>query len=133
RTEQEPTSCVSASCTTLPPPAGVPADSDWRGRVPVLIQSTREFSRQRLTDRRDVPAYTYAQAAMALRLPVSTLRAWTHGQNYTPPRGERKRFEPLISLPPYEYEPGLSYNNLIEAFALRALRTRHHIDMRQVR
>lgn len=82
-------------------------------------------------DLRDVPAYSYVAASKALRIPASTLRAWTKGQMYT---WEEKvgYFQPVIRLT--ESRDGqLSYHNLIEAFVLRALRTVHRVSMGDVR
>ena len=76
----------------------------------------------RVPDFRMVPNYSFGEAAHYLRVPVSTLRAWSQGQ-----RGARvsvrPRFRPVISLP----ESGLarlSFTNLVEAHALSALRSK---------
>ncbi len=80
---------------------------------------------------RYLPAYPISEAAHYLRVPLSTLRAWTLGQSYKTRRGE-KRFRPVIELP----EPGrpvLSFLNLVEAHVLTALRREHKVDLRHVR
>ncbi len=80
-------------------------------------------------DIRDMAAYSYAEVGRALHIPPNTLRAWTRGQIYTV-RGDERRFEAVLIRPPHE---GLSYNNVIEAYVLRALRTAHDISLEQVR
>ena len=82
-------------------------------------------------DLREVPAYSYVEAAKALRIPATTIRAWCRGQWYTTGR-VRRRFEPVIALPE-GHGTGLSYYNLVEAFVLRAMRTREGISLADVR
>lgn len=77
------------------------------------------------------PAYTLAEAARYLKLPVATLRAWVAGRSY-PTAGGGGRFQPLIH-PPLRKPPTLSFSNLIEAHVLRALRTDHAVSVRDVR
>ena len=71
------------------------------------------------SDIRDAPAYGVSQAARFIRIPRATLAYWTRG-----PR-------PLIEPP----QPGgpLSFNNLVEAHVLRALRSVHGARMGNVR
>jgi uncharacterized protein (DUF433 family) len=82
-------------------------------------------------DPRDAPAYTYPEASRALNIPASTLGAWTRGQTY-PYKGGRHYFEPLIHRSD-RFDTRLSYHNIIEAHALRALRTVHEISLAAVR
>ena len=72
-------------------------------------------------DQRDLYQYGYTEASKATRIPVSTLRAWTRGQE-----GFNPVFKPAS-------EQGLSYFNLIEAQVLRAIRKIHKISMPNVR
>jgi len=83
------------------------------------------------TDLRDVPAYSYVEAGKVLRIPHTTVRAWCKGQWYES-GGERRRFKRVIQLPT-GHGTGLSYYNLIEAWVLRAMRTREGISLRAVR
>src|SRR5262249_50821423 len=80
---------------------------------------------------RRTPAYSFAEAAHYLNVPVSTLRAWCLGQGYAY-KGQRRRFESLIRL---DGEPGqgLSFLNLVEAHVLTAIRRRHGISLPKVR
>lgn len=77
------------------------------------------------------PAYTLAEAARYLKLPVATLRSWVVGRSYPTASGSGS-FEPLIH-PASEKPPLLSFSNLIEAHVLRALRTEHGVSVRDVR
>jgi len=76
-----------------------------------------------ITDPREMPAYTVPEAAWALRIPVSTIRAWFFGQ---------EQFEPLLR-PALAKSRLLSFNNIVEAFVLRSVRTKHRIPMPYVR
>jgi hypothetical protein len=82
-------------------------------------------------DPRLAPAYTVAQAAHDLRIPAPTVRSWVLGRDY-PRRSGQGRFDPVISLPEYP-EHRLSFRNLIELAALRALRTEHEFKLSAVR
>ena len=70
-------------------------------------------------DIRDAPAYGISEAARFIRIPRATLAYWTGDPN------------PLIGLPPSG--EGLSFNNLVEAHVLRALRNVHGARMANVR
>jgi len=83
------------------------------------------------TDLRDQPAYTLAEAARYLKLPVATLRSWVAGWPYPKAEGVA-RFQPLIH-PPSRQPPALSFWNLIEAHVLRSLRTEHGVSIKDVR
>ena len=74
-------------------------------------------------DPRDEPAYTVAEAARYLRIPGQTLRTWVVG---------RSPFRPLIEAPA-DNPTRLSFNNVVEAYALRALRTRHGVSIGNAR
>lgn len=75
------------------------------------------------TDRREVPAYSIAEAAHYLGVPKSTLRAWFAGQ-----QGFRAVIRPA--------DPKtlvLSFSNLVEAYVLSAIRRKHHIGLPTIR
>ena len=80
-------------------------------------------------DPRSVPAYTYAEAAHYLRIPVSTLRAWARGQSS--PRGEAYAFRPVLRLAADQTQ--LSFFNLVEAFVIDGLRRKHNFSLQRLR
>lgn len=80
-------------------------------------------------DPRTVPAYTLADVARFVRLPVPTLRSWVSGRGYDTQDGPR-RFCPLIVPAGHE---GLSFINLIEAQVLAAIRKTHAIKIPKIR
>lgn len=80
---------------------------------------------------RDSAAYTLAEAARYLRLPVATLRSWVLGREYPTADGSG-RFPPLIH-PASRQPPLLSFANLIEAHVLRSLRTEHGVPVKALR
>ena len=82
-------------------------------------------------DPRDLVAYSVAEAARYVRIPAPTLRAWVAGQSYAKHSG-RPPFRPLITAPKYD-PPRLTFNNLIEAYTLRALRTKHAVSIQAAR
>jgi len=77
----------------------------------------------RLTDPRELPAYTVPEAAHYLGLPASTVRYWSAG---------RDNYEPLIE-PAAEGPLLLSFLNLVELHLLAAIRRRHQVSMPSVR
>src|SRR2546421_12084488 len=82
-------------------------------------------------DPREIPAYTFGDAARYLDIPLSTLRSWIRGYPYQTKSGKRL-FKPVFHLP----EPGvrrLSYTNLVEAFVLGNLRRKYKIDLYKIR
>lgn len=82
-------------------------------------------------DPRLAPVYSSADAARYLKIPAPTVRSWVAGRDY-PKRGGKARFRPVISIPD---DPShlLSFRNLIELAALRALRTEHAFKLSAVR
>jgi uncharacterized protein (DUF433 family) len=82
-------------------------------------------------DPRESPIYTTTEAARYLRIPIATLRSWIVGREY-PTRGTRGFFMPLIQRPDTTAS-GLSFNNLVEAHILRALRHKHQVSIKKVR
>ena len=99
----------------------------------VLMPLTAPMARRSAqdTDLRNQPAYTLAEAARYLKLPVATLRSWVAGRPYPKAQGVG-RFQPLIH-PPAGPPPALSFWNLIEAHVLRSLRTDHGVALKAVR
>lgn len=88
------------------------------------MMNTRQPYRGR--DPREVPLYRLSEAAHHLHLPVSTLRCWVEGRSGT------AEAPPLIERP-VPGDPQLSFNNLVEAHVLRALRIGHRAPMAHVR
>ena len=80
---------------------------------------------------RELPGYSIPEAAHYLRVPRSTIRAWSMGQRYRTPTGTRL-FQPIIMLPE-KHAPLLSFFNLVEAYVLDALRREHEIPLQRVR
>lgn len=79
----------------------------------------------------NTPAYTFRDAARAIGIPASTLRAWTVGQPY-PRKDDVGFFVPVLRRPDAE-DGRLSFFNLIEAHVLRALRTVHDVNLGAIR
>lgn len=73
------------------------------------------------------PRYSVARAAHYLHIAPSTLRSWVRGRPYTA-GGRQEHWPPVIKA-----ERLLSFNNLIEAYVLRALRVDHGVKMPAVR
>jgi uncharacterized protein (DUF433 family) len=81
-------------------------------------------------DARDLPMYGFVEAAGLLRVPASTLRSWTVGQDYRVSGGKR-RFKPPI---PIEPKQGLlTFYNLVEAFVLSSMRRDFNVELPVVR
>lgn len=73
------------------------------------------------------PRYSIARAAHYLHVSPSTLRSWVRGRTY--PKGDGiENWPPVIKA-----ERLLTFNNLTEAYVLRALRVDHGIRMARVR
>lgn len=73
------------------------------------------------------PRYSVARAAHYLHISPSTLRSWVRGRTY-PKGGGVEPWPPVIRA-----ERLLSFNNLTEAYVLRALRVDHGVKMARVR
>ena len=76
-------------------------------------------------------AYSIAEAAGYLRIPVSTLRAWLLGQRYTV-GDQAKFFKPVIEIADRKGRQ-LSFIKLVEAFVLAGIRREHEIPLPKVR
>jgi len=86
-------------------------------------------------DPRELPRYTYRDAARATEVPASTIAAWVRGMAYTRPSRARSRggyVQPVIRRPDAK-DARLSFNNLIEINVLRALREVHEVKLATVR
>lgn len=82
------------------------------------------------SDPREIPVYPIGEAARYLNLPASTLSSWVKGRDYVV-GGGKKRWDPLIEIADAARSL-LSFNNLVEAHVLKAIRTRHGVPMRGV-
>lgn len=79
----------------------------------------------------DQPAYPISEAASYVRVAPATLRSWVKGRSY-PTASGAGHFRALIA--PADSARGLlSFNNLVEAHVLRALRTRHGTSIKAIR
>ncbi|MBD2580173.1 DUF433 domain-containing protein [Oscillatoria sp. FACHB-1406] len=82
-------------------------------------------------DPRNIPIYSVGEAARYLKIPDSTIRAWTAGRQYPVAYGH-KTFRPLIET--QGKKPlRLTFINLIEIHVLRAIRQDHQINLAKVR
>jgi uncharacterized protein (DUF433 family) len=78
---------------------------------------------QERSDPRELPAYSPAEAAHYLDIPVSTVRYWSVGRDQIQPLIDPAQHGPLI----------LSFANLVELHVLSAIRRKHRISMPKVR
>jgi len=89
-------------------------------------------------DPRDRPLYSLREAAKYLGVPEATLRTWVLGRRYPTQKGPGFS-PPLIKIPDPvagkgpSSRPLLSFNNLVEANVLAALRREHAIPMSAIR
>ena len=74
-------------------------------------------------DPREAPAYTVAEAAQLVRVPVSTLKTWIHGEASS--RG--------ILILPASRPRLLAFSHVVEAFVLAAIRRGHGVSLQRVR
>jgi uncharacterized protein (DUF433 family) len=87
--------------------------------------------RNAVHDLREAPVYSAMEAARYLRLPPSTVRAWSFGQRYRW-KGEMRPFEPVIAAADRRGRR-LSFINLVELFVLSAIRRKYDLALPQVR
>jgi uncharacterized protein (DUF433 family) len=78
-----------------------------------------------------VPAYSFAEAAMLTRVPLSTLRSWVVGRKF-PARGGQRLSQAVIRLPKGERRY-LSFTNLVEVHVLAAMRRQHELSIDVIR
>ena len=83
-------------------------------------------------DVRDFPRYSISEAAFYVRVPSSTLYAWTKGRDYTLKSGHHRTFKPLIHLADEDHGL-LSFYNLVEAHILRFTTEERNIPLQNVR
>ena len=79
----------------------------------------------------DMPLYTYAEASRYLKIPISTVRAWSVGRYYTY-AGEKRFAKSLIDISGDRKLP-LSFHNLVELDVLNSLRNVHEVSSNTVR
>lgn len=84
------------------------------------------------TDARQRPLYTVAVASRLMGVPAPTIRSWVRGRTYSKSDGQ-EAFWPRLIEPPNDPANRLSFWNLLELQALRALRGRHEVDIPAVR
>jgi uncharacterized protein (DUF433 family) len=82
-------------------------------------------------DLRNFPRYSISEAAWYVRVPPTTLIAWTRGQDYVTKDGIHRTFEPVIELAD-PWNKLLSFYNLVEAHVLRST-TERGVPLRNVR
>jgi uncharacterized protein (DUF433 family) len=82
-------------------------------------------------DVREFPRYSISEAAFYVRIPATTLHAWTQGQDYMASTGVHRTFKPLIALADKENKL-LSFYNLVEAHILRST-TERGVPFRNIR
>jgi uncharacterized protein (DUF433 family)/DNA-binding transcriptional MerR regulator len=82
-------------------------------------------------DVREFPRYSISEAAFYARIPVTTLHAWTQGQDYVTRDGIHRTFRPLIALADKKNRL-LSFYNLVEAHVLRST-TEQGVPLKNVR
>jgi len=100
-----------------------------------VVRSSVSMARKRIHrfdgDILEHPRYSIEEAAKYLRIPVSTVAAWTRGQYYTNKYGKRITFNPVLELA--DKRNGLlSFNNLAEAHILRCT-TQRNVPLKNVR
>lgn len=81
---------------------------------------------------REIPVYSFTEAARYLRLPPSTVRAWCFGQRYYDSKRNPRRFVSVIDVADSKARR-LSFINLVELFVLAAIRRKYEVGLPQVR
>lgn len=82
-------------------------------------------------DLREIPNYTFSEAAHCLGVPVDTIRHWLLGNTFQTKKGP-KYSNPLVSIAGRDTNL-LSFYNLVEAHVLSALRREHRVKIWKVR
>jgi len=88
-------------------------------------------TKERRRELREMPAYGIVEAAHYLGISKATLRSWVMGRYYPTGRGKRF-FRPIIELADKD-ERLLSFENLVEAHMLDAIRRAHGVAFWRVR
>lgn len=83
-------------------------------------------------DVREFPRYSIPEAALYVRIPANTLRAWTLGQDYITRTGQHRTFKPLIELADQRNKL-LSFYNLVEAHILRFTTEQRGVPFKSIR
>lgn len=96
-----------------------------------LSRGVLDVARTTAREVREAPIYSAAEAAQYLRLPISTVRAWSFGQGYRV-RDEKRRFESVIGTADRKNRR-LSFINLVELLVLAAIRRTHRVPLPHVR
>jgi len=88
-------------------------------------------TKEKRRELREMPAYGIVEAAHYLGIPKATLRSWVMGRYYPTARGKRF-FRTIIELADKDQRL-LSFENLIEAHVLDAIRRAHGVPFGRVR
>jgi len=88
-------------------------------------------TKEKRRELREMPAYGIVEAAHYLGIPKATLRSWVLGRYYPTARGKRF-FSTIIDLADKDQRL-LSFENLVEAHVLDAMRRAHGIAFWRVR
>jgi uncharacterized protein (DUF433 family) len=88
-------------------------------------------TKEKRRELREMPAYGIVEAAHYLGIPKATLRSWVLGRYYPTARGKRF-FRTIIELADKD-ERLLSFENLVEAHVLDAIRRAHGVPLSHVR
>jgi len=83
-------------------------------------------------DLREFPRYSISEAAFYVRIPATTLSAWTRGQDYRTSAGVHRTFKSVIELAD-PVNKLLSFYNLVEAHVLRSTTERRGVPLKNVR
>lgn len=76
-----------------------------------------------------MPFYSVTEAAAYVRVPTSTMRAWTYGTSYQS-GGEKRRFRPVV---PVKKSGLLSFWDLVEVHVLASITREHGVKLQKVR
>lgn len=87
------------------------------------MAKTQSNSKRLARDPRTAPAYSFAEAAKYLRLPLATLRHWSLGLGQAPPVFR-------LDDPARQF---LSFLNVVEAHILAGIRRKHGVGLREIR
>jgi uncharacterized protein (DUF433 family) len=99
----------------------------------VVRKTTARAARgQQKPEAREIPAYSFTEAARYLQIPHRTVQNWACGTFNPLVGGGRRRSDPLIDVAaPVEHL--LSFVNMVELHVLDAIRNVHGLDMPTIR